>query len=946
MKTLRNLIVVASAAILSLVGCQEELFNESVGSDKYQAIAEAFSADTKTTLGESRTVVWSSGDQIAILEDSSVGKAYQVTNASVGKTTGEFTMVKNLCTDETSKTAGKTIAIYPFSKNLTISIDLMHSYFYTVLVANGITFPSRQVYTSGSFSEEAFPMAAITENGSRSLAFKNIGGVIKLSLTGTCAIKEITIKGHKDEPLSGPAAVTFGPDGTPSVSMSEDASKSVTLVCDPVVPLDSKNATDFFISIPPTNFKEGFTVTMIDSKGNESTKSTNKAHYVTRSTILAMPDFFAEEMDEATYDIDNILENVDIIDEVVNPLFKECSNIKQLSSHLEKIENLKAVSEVWTTSNALYVRTPEGFQLSWVYTPEINNEITSKQYKTSDTPLYTSANYDTKSVSYDKHNTTHSYNNVCIINQTSNCDFRTTTQGIKSLCDSLEIAFDNNGFDAKRVDGSKVNFDFFENKITEYDIIFLITHGSYDGKGNHWLCTGQPYRKEELKSKLYGLITEYKDISLVNKMLEKFTIVELHGKDAVLVDYFSISEEYINHEIKGSLPNSIVFNIACESLKGSTDGQKLAMAFQGKGAAIYLGYDDVNNIGHKAGKEFFDNMIKGMTIEEAFNKLRGEYRQEIFYDSYLNLNTPMLKYIPEANKDICIAHLTPVTKDTTMVNGIPMLHGTFETPVKGQFENYELGFCYSYTTSIPTVEDSEAIYVENSDRYITENTDYYAELKDIQYDETCYYRFFFKNPHSGDYVYGNTLSFKLEMDKWVDLGLSVLWAAWNVGANSPNDLGGIYAWGEISEKDTYLFSTYQLVEERILYPGFVEREYLDVGDISGTKYDVAHKRWGNGARIPTPSEIRELVDKCKIEYYSSQANYIIGPNGNSILLPHSHYWASYYGDNSSEALSVWNYFRTGSVNVNGIIMLKHFGFLNLNSRLRCYGSAVRPVKNK
>ena len=37
----------------------------------------------------------------------------------------------------------------------------------------------------------------------------------------------------------------------------------------------------------------------------------------------------------------------------------------------------------------------------------------------------------------------------------------------------------------------------------------------------------------------------------------------------------------------------------------------------------------------------------------------------------------------------------------------------------------------------------------------------------------------------------------------VDLGLSVLWASWNVGANAPEEDGYYYAWGEVEPKSFY-----------------------------------------------------------------------------------------------------------------------------------------------
>ncbi len=55
----------------------------------------------------------------------------------------------------------------------------------------------------------------------------------------------------------------------------------------------------------------------------------------------------------------------------------------------------------------------------------------------------------------------------------------------------------------------------------------------------------------------------------------------------------------------------------------------------------------------------------------------------------------------------------------------------------------------------------------------------------------------------GIYFYG-------EGEFWVDLGLpsGILWAKYNVGANSPEEYGGYYAWGETEEKESYAMDTY------------------------------------------------------------------------------------------------------------------------------------------
>ena len=84
-------------------------------------------------------------------------------------------------------------------------------------------------------------MAAFAPAGSKSLSFKNIGGILKLSLTGSYSVSRINLTGNSGEPLSGSAIVTLGQDCIPSVKLSNDACASVTLICDPAIQLDTEN---------------------------------------------------------------------------------------------------------------------------------------------------------------------------------------------------------------------------------------------------------------------------------------------------------------------------------------------------------------------------------------------------------------------------------------------------------------------------------------------------------------------------------------------------------------------------------------------------------------------------------------------------------------------------------------------------------------------------------
>ena len=110
----------------------------------------------------------------------------------------------------------------------------------------------------------------------------------------------------------------------------------------------------------------------------------------------------------------------------------------------------------------------------------------------------------------------------------------------------------------------------------------------------------------------------------------------------------------------------------------------------------------------------------------------------------------------------------------------------------------------------------------------------------------------------------------------VDLGLSVKWATFNVGAESPEDYGNYYAWGETEPKDSYTSSN------SVTYG-------VEMDDISGNaEYDAATANWGSSWRMPTYDEMEELVDNCTWEWTTQNDvnGYLVtGSNGNSIFLP-------------------------------------------------------------
>ena len=141
--------------------------------------------------------------------------------------------------------------------------------------------------------------------------------------------------------------------------------------------------------------------------------------------------------------------------------------------------------------------------------------------------------------------------------------------------------------------------------------------------------------------------------------------------------------------------------------------------------------------------------------------------------------------------------------------------------------------------------------------------------------------------------------------EWVDLGLpsGTLWATCNVGANSPEEYGDFFAWGETEPKEKYSESNYKwysgswynhsrsitkyCTNSEYGYKGFVDNKTeLDPED------DAAYVNWGPAWRMPSIEQIDELSD-CSAQW--TQVNgvngqLITGPNGNTLFLPAGGYF--------------------------------------------------------
>lgn len=112
--------------------------------------------------------------------------------------------------------------------------------------------------------------------------------------------------------------------------------------------------------------------------------------------------------------------------------------------------------------------------------------------------------------------------------------------------------------------------------------------------------------------------------------------------------------------------------------------------------------------------------------------------------------------------------------------------------------------------------------------------------------------------------------------KYVDLGLSVKWAACNIGAKHSEEYGDYFAWGETigsnNREKIFNASSYKYCRDDNIkdltkyctldkYGSVDNKTTLEPGD------DAATVNWGGKWRMPTRKEFEELKNNCEWTWY-------------------------------------------------------------------------------
>ena len=207
-----------------------------------------------------------------------------------------------------------------------------------------------------------------------------------------------------------------------------------------------------------------------------------------------------------------------------------------------------------------------------------------------------------------------------------------------------------------------------------------------------------------------------------------------------------------------------------------------------------------------------------------------------------------------------------------------------EVKTDGGYPILERGFCCSKSDK-PTTQDNKMVHGSGLGTFL-------GYLADLEEGATYFVRAYAVN-ETGTY-YGKSVQFTTfartfhERHEYVDLGLSVKWATCNVGAESPSMMGDYFAFGEVEPKTNYTWDTYKWCTSENNTLIALTKYYQSISGCPinlSVEDDAARANWGGEWRMPTSSEIHELLEYCTWELTGNGYKVRSTKNGNYIFLP-------------------------------------------------------------
>lgn len=351
-------------------------------------------------------------------------------------------------------------------------------------------------------------------------------------------------------------------------------------------------------------------------------------------------------------------------------------------------------------------------------------------------------------------------------------------------------------------------------------------------------------------------------------------------------------------------------------------------------------------------EDYFSGLFNGMTHLESSDQCLDVWERPTFSNdedtkSFFKNSYPHQRYFSISTEQI-------TTDDAKKYNSVPVsgiVNGYNNLKSDITFKIY---YCEGDKDFYPDDNDvlSEKIKVDESGKL--EHV-----LTSLEAQKTYSYRLGFE--YSDKYYYGERKTFttgesgQISTMEAIDLGLSVKWASYNLGASSPEEYGGLYGWGDPTGEQVLHCGERDYDPNTFTYDqNYCYSLYGGINpptDISDSDLDIAHVKCGGSWRMPTVDEFNELVENCTVERFSYKGINgikVTGKNGNSIFFPYcgGRMGNRVYGQGTSGTYWTSNlsdYTNHKSWDVE--LKYDYISVDNIYGDYRYIGKAIRPVRD-
>lgn len=319
----------------------------------------------------------------------------------------------------------------------------------------------------------------------------------------------------------------------------------------------------------------------------------------------------------------------------VDVFFDQSQSIEELSSYLHDIRKIPYVEDAYTTSTTLFVQIKDYGQISYSFFDDYESnfddilDARTRSNLIEDHPIMNGKRICIANAQYVEY----IYDNK-------------EKEDRKVIAEEAQKYFKSMGYKATLINSPNLSF-ITDTIYNDYDIIFLIGHGVYDNKKDlHWFLLNEDFDNlsEDLDPddvyKYYNNQYTDEEVSFAKYKVKKWLLwpkVPVAWWVKVSEKFIANSQKKISKEKWGK---PIFFSVPCQSLMGNDN---MGQAFIDNGFGAYYGYTESNYFGQAAFFYMLNNMLSGMSLENAFNALAGIFKDESTFTDLVELKKSQKK---------------------------------------------------------------------------------------------------------------------------------------------------------------------------------------------------------------------------------------------------------------------------------------------------------------